>query len=344
MYIIDSYSICAQNFFNYLDENQEMEIFEDLIYFAKEPDYMDYIPASVLRRMGKAVRMGIGSGLKLLNAHKDIDGIIIGTAHGGLEDCIKFLNQIVHYEEGLLTPTNFVQSTPNAIAGQLALMNQNHGYNMTHINKGSAFENSIMDAWIQFQNKDINKLLIGSVEENSDYNKNIDFWNGKFKEEKVPSNKILASDTPGTNLGEASIFFILDKKENKNATKIVDFHTSHRLQLEDLEDQIMDFLGKNNISKLDIANVISGRNGDSRLNEYYNTVESIFDNASIYAFKHWIGENPSASAFALYMAHLIAQNTLEIPKYKNAVNKSSDNYILVYNSYDGISHHFYLLK
>jgi hypothetical protein len=45
--------------------------------------------------------------------------MIIATANGGMEDCVKFLNQIIEYNEGLLTPANFVQSTSNAAAARL---------------------------------------------------------------------------------------------------------------------------------------------------------------------------------------------------------------------------------
>ena len=62
-----------------------------------------------------------------------------------MEDCIKFLNQIIDYEEGLLTPGNFVQSTPNAIAAQLGLMTANKGYNITHVHRGLSFENALLD-------------------------------------------------------------------------------------------------------------------------------------------------------------------------------------------------------
>ena len=62
-----------------------------------------------------------------------------------MEDCIKFLNQIVEYKEGLLTPANFVQSTSNAAAAQIALVTKNHQYNITHVHRGLAFENALMD-------------------------------------------------------------------------------------------------------------------------------------------------------------------------------------------------------
>ena len=43
-----------------------------------EPGY-EGIPPGVLRRMGKAIRMGVGASLPLLKKNK-VDGIIIGTA------------------------------------------------------------------------------------------------------------------------------------------------------------------------------------------------------------------------------------------------------------------------
>ena len=48
--------------------------------------------------------------------------MLIGTANGGIEDSIMFLNQIHDYEEGRLTPTSFVQSTYNAIAGMMGMI------------------------------------------------------------------------------------------------------------------------------------------------------------------------------------------------------------------------------
>ena len=78
-----------------------------------EPSYPG-IPPAAKRRMGKSVRMAVGAALPILEKFPQPDGIVIATANGGMEDCIKFLNQIIEYDEGLLTPANFVQSTSNA--------------------------------------------------------------------------------------------------------------------------------------------------------------------------------------------------------------------------------------
>lgn len=100
---------------------------------AVEPGY-EGIPGNMLRRMSKSVRMGIGAALPLLKYSPD--GILIGTGYGGMEDSVRFLNQIIGYDEGILTPGTFVQSTANAIASQLGLLHHNRGYNITYVSRG----------------------------------------------------------------------------------------------------------------------------------------------------------------------------------------------------------------
>jgi hypothetical protein len=114
-------------------------------FLAKEPTYDD-IPKGALRRMSKPVRMGIGAASAVFKNSGKLEGIIGATANGGMDDCFRFLEQIVQYEEGQLTPGNFVQSTPNAMPAQVGMMSQNHGYNTTHVHLGLAFENALVDA------------------------------------------------------------------------------------------------------------------------------------------------------------------------------------------------------
>ncbi|MBL7931924.1 MAG: beta-ketoacyl synthase chain length factor, partial [Bacteroidia bacterium] len=114
---------------------------------AVEPKY-EGIPNNLLRRMGRTTRMSIGAAMNCLSKTERLDGIVIGTANGGMEDCIKFMEQIVKYHETDLTPGNFVQSTPNGIAAQIALMKQNRGYNITHAHRGLSFENAIQDCML----------------------------------------------------------------------------------------------------------------------------------------------------------------------------------------------------
>ena len=224
MYIIDRYSISPQRTFDNSFFDGKVEEFIGNKYYAIEPNYAGLIPRGLLRRMGKAVRIGIGAGMPLIQKHSDIDGIILGTATGGLDDCIKFLNQIVEYKEGTLTPTNFVQSTPNSIAGHLALMSKNTGYNNTHMGMGLAFESSILDTMMLFEEGEANKLLIGNVEETSEHNHNIDTFAGHFKEEEMASTSLLNVDTKGSVRGEGSAMFIVSSNKANAICELADVH------------------------------------------------------------------------------------------------------------------------
>src|SRR5258708_21725703 len=86
---------------------------------AREPSY-EGIPRNLLRRMGKAVRMGIGASAPILrSAPRTISGIIIGTGNGGTEDIFSFLQRMEEYGEGVLTPEKFSQRTSHSMPCQI---------------------------------------------------------------------------------------------------------------------------------------------------------------------------------------------------------------------------------
>ena len=171
-YIHQTSCISPQQTFHPIDINKLHESIENKM-LAIEPAY-DGIPPGILRRMGKAVRMGVGAAIPLLKNNPDPDGIIIGTANGGKEDCVKFMKQIIEYDEGLLTPINFVQSTPNAIAAQIGLLTKNHGYNITHLHLWLAFEYAMIDAGMMINENPAGSYLLGASDDISSYNYNFE--------------------------------------------------------------------------------------------------------------------------------------------------------------------------
>lgn len=315
-----------------------------LKYEAIEPNYRENIPVRALRRMGKAIRMATGASAALLNKNTNIEAIIIGTAHGGIEDSIKFLNQIISYEEGTLTPTNFVQSTPNAVAGGLAQMSKCYGYNNTHTNDGLSFEGAILDALLLTRNKEIKALLLGAIEEISDYNYNLEFLQGRFKEENnISSKDLLYSDTPGTVSGEGATMFFIETNPENALAKIEDVDTFCFPTDEELQENLLSFLKQNNLSVNDIDSLVSGRSGDNRQRKYYDIIESNFKDSNIYTYKNLVGEYPTSSAFATWLACEIIQGK-SIPKqalWQNK-NKATKN-LLIYNQHKNKQHSFILM-
>ena len=347
MFIKDLACISPQRTYDETFFENESEIHEGNRYTAQEPVYGSLIPAGLLRRMGKAVRMGVGTGLPLIQKNGTLDGIILGTANGGLEDCLKFLNQIVDYEEGTLTPTNFVQSTPNAVAGNLALMSKSTGYNTTHVNKGLAFEAALLDAILLFEDKKANSLLLGSIEEISDYNYNIDKLAGSYKVEETTSKTLLGSNTQGTVCGEAAVMFVVEAERSLNSmAEIIDVEQISYTDKTKFEKKLNIFLERNEVLPSDIDALVLGFSGDNR-NDYWYTwlSETWFSESSVYHFKNLTGDFPTASAFGTWMAvHILnGKNMPDDTIHTKKTGKRADK-ILVYNHHKGVQHGFILLS
>jgi len=320
---------------------------EEKVYHVIEPDYIQFIPKGLLRRMGRAIRMGVGAGLPLVNAHKDVDAVLIGTANGGLEDCIKFLNQIVEYDEGILTPTNFVQSTPNAVAGQLALMGKNRGYNITYTNGGLAFENALLDTWLLFHENAVNKVIIGGIEEISDYNYNIDSLANKYKDEIVKDDELLNSTTKGTVCGEGASLFVLEKSPTDYYAKIEDVGQITYPTQAELDNCLKDLLDRNQLSISDIDSVILGYNGDINHSKWYEYIEQeVLPETNSYSFKNLSGDYRTCSAFAMWIgAQLIKGEKEFVPHIQlRKQNEKEISRILIYNHFDEVRHGFILLS
>ncbi|MCE6991348.1 beta-ketoacyl synthase chain length factor [Dyadobacter sp. CY323] len=345
MYITDSTCISPQRTFDHSFLDGDVQRNQGVRYSAIEPNYGQLIPAGLLRRMGKAVRMGVGAGLPLIQK-TPVDGIILGTANGGLEDCLRFLNQIVDYKEGTLTPTNFVQSTPNAIAGNLALMSKTTGYNITHVHKGLAFEAALLDALLLLQENQLKTLLVGSVEEISDYNHNIDSLAGAFKTEDISSEELLSSDSPGSVNGEGSAMFVMESgRTDRTIARVVDVFQSSYLPESELEGAIFAFLERNGLTARDIDTLFLGVSGDNRTDHIYKNLNvNFFTDSNCYWFKHLAGDHPTASSFAFWLAvQLLAGKSIpDVCIYRHAQDRQPKN-ILIYNHFKGTQHGFILL-
>lgn len=345
MYIKDSFAISPQDTITDAFNKGIITQHKGLKYMALEPNYADSIPVKVLRRMGKAVRMANGAGVPLLDKYKEIEGIIIGTAHGGMEDSIKFLNQIIDFNEGTLTPTNFVQSTPNAIAGGLAQYSKCYGYNNTHTNDGLSFEGALIDAKLLFHFKEAEHLLVGAVEEISEYNFNLEFLQDRFKDEKnTDSNNLLLSRTKGTVSGEGAILFYISNEPKNALAEVSAIQTYCYPNLAELSENLMTFLAEQHLTINDIDILISGRNGDIRHQIYYDEIEKHFEAANIYTFKNLVGEYPTVSAFAVWMTAQVLSGK-NIPKEAKWQEKKNKNQIaLIYNQHKNKQHSFILMK
>ncbi|MBK5272530.1 MAG: beta-ketoacyl synthase chain length factor [Bacteroidia bacterium] len=343
-YIHQTSCISPQHTFRDVDINKLVEPAERKLQ-AIEPSY-DVIPPGVLRRMGKAVRMGVGAAMPLLQNNLMPDGIIIGTGTGGKDDCVKFLNQIIEYDEGMLTPINFVQSTPNAVAAQVGLLTKNHGYNITHLHLGLAFEFAMTDADMMLNENPLNSYLLGGVDDISINNYYFEDKRGWYKKEDISDKKLYEINTPGSIAGEAAAMFLVNGTEAGSVAKVLAVDTLHHQDESIIKEKLQDFIEKHLPAGEKIDLLLTGENGDNRLLKYYSSCEEVIkDDVTIARFKHMCGEYPTATAVGLWLCCDILQNQ-HIPHHmiKNAVVKTTYKNILIYNSYKGVQHSFILVS
>lgn len=343
-YIHQTVCISPQVTFPEADLDQLIVCNENKLY-AKEPSY-EGIPTGILRRMGKAVRLGVAASMPLFKLYDHLDGIIIGTANGGMEDCIKFLNQIIQYEEGVLTPTNFVQSTSNAVASQLGFFSKNKGYNITHVHRGLAFENAIIDVEMLLDDNKDHTYLLGGLDEISTYNFNIDYLCGYIKKEGITNADLYTSKTAGSIAGEGVAMFVVNNNSNEAISKFRAIQTIHTTDDKELAAVFEKFLAENLSYQETVDLFLTGENGDIRYENIYESLESIInEDTTVVRYKHMSGEYQTASSFALWLSGYILQNQ-HVPAHmlKTSIKKKEIANIVIYNNYQGFQHSFLLLS
>lgn len=316
---------------------------------AVAPNYKEFIPPAQIRRMSKTVKMSAVAAQKAMNEAGIVtpDAIIVGTGMGCEEDSEKFLKNVIENNEEFLTPTHFIQSTHNTVAGQIALANSCHAYNFTYVNPGSSLEMSLLDAKLQIEHDEANNILVGATDEKAARTMELYRLKGTIKKETDLPADYLDSSTAGVVWGEGSAFFVLSsEKSGGTYAQLAAVTFINKLEESEVSDFIGEFLSRNNISPSDVDVVLFGFSGDSRTEVYYNTAQEIFKDADQLYFKHLSGEFNTASGFAFFMANQILKRQ-EIPeamRINKDIQKDFINSILIYNHLNGEDHSLTLLK
>lgn len=133
-----------------LDNKVEIEILSE--YELKDLDELkqlgQFIPLIDQRRMDLLTKASLYTSLKVLSATgiSSPDAIIIGTSNGMLSTGEKILHNIATSGEDSVSPTLFMQSTHNTLAGILAIRLKCHGYNITYTQGTDSLKWAINDA------------------------------------------------------------------------------------------------------------------------------------------------------------------------------------------------------
>jgi len=316
---------------------------------AIDPNYKEFIPPEMVRRMGRIIKMGVAAAKTCLeDAGCQIpDAIITGTGLGCIEDTEKFLGNMIKNNEEFLTPTAFIQSTHNTVSAQIALLIKCHGYNFTYVHRGFSFESAILDSLLQMENGRASSILIGAADELTTNSFQIQNRMGYWRKKPIDSLKLLEHPETGTIAGEGTAFFLLDEKKNSNSYALMqDVEMLFRPESSDeITSAIHLFLDKNRLKTSDIDLLLLGLNGDSRFDPVYNGVTATaFPDVPSCGFKHLCGEYMTASSFGVWLASRILKEQ-QVPEILNVSKKPPAlKHILLYNHYRGINHSLILLS
>jgi hypothetical protein len=259
------------------------------------------IDRNAARRMSKPVRMGMTLAMDMLSAGFTIDGLIFATASAGNAAAMQFLKQISEYDEGLLTPGDFVQSSPHALAGQIASVLHTNCYTNTHVHGGSSFEHALTDAMLLLQEKPGAQLLVGAMDEFSDYNHRIHIKGGWYDDRDGRNAR--REDGRSAVGGEGcAMFHVNDVAEGAKAriVSVLTFHSNDTAHVAARADEwLCQELGT---ERAPIA-LLTGVTEDSVTKPVYDAVIGVMpQGSSVHPYKHLCGEYPTAGAFALWLA------------------------------------------
>jgi 3-oxoacyl-[acyl-carrier-protein] synthase II len=266
------------------------------------PDYSAFISAMDRRRMTQVQKTSITCAMDCLQ-QAGIDqpnAIIVGTSMGCSINIKNFLDKICEAKEGPLSPTSFIVSTHNTVAGQIGLLLKNHGYNMTYTQNTLSFEQAMVDA-ILCCNEGLSNVLVGGAdeEEESIYN-----TRGRLNNETV----ILTS---------GASFFVVSNLNKNDPVRVLDVATFGLVK--DTQEVVKKFLKANNLSIDEIDLVLFAINNEG------NGGNLPFPPGKLLDYQQLAGTYYTNSAFALHYAF----DVLTVNRHRTSRDLKT---IMIYNN------------
>ncbi len=343
--------ISPQKTFNNDDFLTEITAYDTNTLSCILPDFKEYINPIQLRRLSRMLRIGLSSAIICLRDSNNIapDGIITGTGYGFLTETAKFLTEIYDYGEKQLTPTYFMQSTYNALAGLVALTLKCKGYNNTYVNKGFAFETALHDAMMQLNANREQTFLVGTFDEMDAAQYKINSRGGHYRKEQIKNIDLFKNKAEGSLQGEGASFFSISGTSTPQTwCAIKDVKMIFCPEREDLfVKTLKDFLSVNDISIHDVDVLISGVSGDLHNDRLIDAlVHDEFSQIPELRFKHLCGEYCTASSFGLWLGASVLkkQNIPNGIQFNQVDSRSTMNTALLVNQYMGRNYSFTLLQ
>lgn len=224
---------------------------------------------------------------------------------GCLQDTEVFLSKMIDQEEQMLTPTAFIQSTHNTVAGQIALLAGCHGHNLTYVQRGHSFEHALMNAQLYLNDHPDERMLVGGIDELIPASKHIMQRLGIYSSTPLTAQEILNNEADGSVAGEGASFFVLSTTPSSIIIRNISPFFAAK---EDAAVNQLSAIAAQYASE-EIDAVVLGMNGNRKCAPFYEAIrKQLFPASSHIAFKHLSGDYATAGAFGLGLICHAKQN------------------------------------
>lgn len=289
--------------------------------YGQDPDFKAFFTMQENRRNCNLLKRAmIVAKLALENSgFSSIDGVVIGSGLGAVENTEKFLKDLVTTGEELLKPSFFMQSTHNAIASTIGIYLQCKGYNTTYCQKGVSFETAVLDAFLTLKQSEDKKYFVGGFDEVSPTYHQI-----------LKKSNYLTDEYANANCG----FILSNIKTPNTICKIAYSSMIYTKDLNNLSKEFNLVLKKSNISKKDIDCVVVGKFSNPTNDDFVDLAINNFslNDVKQINFSQEFKECYSASSYSMYIANKLFSQQKDI------------NNILLYRHFRGKNHSFILLQ
>ena len=313
-----------------------------------EPDYSKYFSPMAARRMGSLLKRSLVTAMAALGDYPVPDAIVTGTGLGCIANTEKFLSAMIDNQEEFLQPTYFMQSTHNTIGSQSAQHLKCHGYNCTYSHRGTSFDSSLLDAFLQMRAGAIRSALVGGHDEMTPAYFKMLGKIGYWKDGDVCPGALRKSDTPGSLSGSCSLNMLLTDKSNSDTLcQIAGMDMLYEPTIDELCAAAGRLLRSAGMDIGDLSAVVLGLNGD-RDNDrvYLDFRESFSPGVPAVWYKHLFGESFCSSAFGVMVgATCLHERTIPAHLlFQPEAHATEPKVVLVHNHFHDKDHSLVLLS
>lgn len=284
----------------------------------------EFLDPMKTRRWGRLQTMSLMAGKKaflpdIVNGHEAQTGVYVGTGMGCLGETAFFLENMVRQNENFPKPANFVNSVHNATASTLGLEFGLKGENITVVHREISFDAALGHALSALQREKIKYAVVCGADEMNYFLALAGDAAHQWKNHEGTFKPLAESNSRGTFPGEGAAICVLSAGHTedkpswgsvlgaKNGRYKRDPHTY--INLSHAGDFLEEFLASAGIKAGGVDLLLSGANGDGRLDRVYRGVGAELERRAgkkipLAAYKQLCGDYRAASGFGFAVAAL----------------------------------------